>query len=171
MSRLDAGAVTPHRQWHVLEEIVGSARARTHRDLEGHEIDVQLPAALPLVFVDGLLLEQVLVNLLENAGRHTPHGTKVTVAAAIDGPWLRLAVSDRGPGLPPGNEERVFDKFYRADERGDATRGSGLGLAICRAIARIHGGQITAANRPGGGAEFVLRLPLGDQMPPQVRIE
>jgi two-component system sensor histidine kinase KdpD len=95
----------------------------------------------------------------------------VSVAAAIDGTWLRLAVSDRGPGLPAGSEERVFDKFYRADERGDATRGSGLGLAICRAIANIHGGQIAATNRPGGGAEFVLRLPLGDEKPPQVRIE
>ncbi|MEN6449818.1 MAG: sensor histidine kinase KdpD [Thermoguttaceae bacterium] len=165
MSRLDAGAVKPNRQWHVLEEIVGSALRRTSRELQTHTVDVRLAPNLPLVSVDGLLLEQVLVNLLENAARYTPPRTAVTISASIDGRWLRLSVSDHGPGVPPGAEERIFEKFYRATPTADGGRGSGLGLAICRAIAQIHGGTITATNRPGGGAEFVLRLPLAKDAP------
>lgn len=165
MSRLDAGAVQPNAQWHVLEEIVGSALHRTKRALEGRELTVRLAEDLPLVLVDGLLLEQALVNLLENAARYTPPETAIAVAASLDGKWLRVSVSDNGPGLPPGSEERIFEKFYRGSATADSGRGSGLGLAICRAIAQIHGGTITAANRPGGGAEFVVRLPLAKDAP------
>lgn len=169
MSKLDAGAVKPNTQWHVMEEIVGSALRRTSRELQGRAVDVRLPVDLPLVSVDGLLLEQVLVNLLDNAARYTPPQTAITISAAVDGKWLRLSVCDNGPGVPPGSEERIFEKFYRASPA-DSTRGSGLGLAICRAIAQVHGGTIAAANRPGGGAEFVLRLPLGKDAP-QIVIE
>jgi two-component system sensor histidine kinase KdpD len=170
MSKLDAGAVKPNTQWHVLEEIVGSALHRCRGALEKHPVQVQLSADLPLIFVDGLLLEQVLVNLLDNAARYTPPTTSVIIAAAIDGDWLRIGVCDNGPGLPPDSEEHVFDKFYRACPTADGGRGSGLGLAICRAIAHIHGGDIRATNRPSGGAEFILRLPLAKNAP-QVMIE
>lgn len=170
MSKLDAGAAAPNRQWHVLEEIVGSALHRARRDLEDHEVAVRLPRDLPLLFVDGLLLEQVFLNLFENAARYTPVGTNVTVTAAVDGKSLRIAVSDNGPGLPPGAEEKIFEKFYRASPTADGGRGSGLGLAICRAILKAHGGNITASNVPGGGAEFVLRLPLPREAP-QVVVE
>ncbi|WP_254507979.1 sensor histidine kinase [Anatilimnocola floriformis] len=170
MSKLDAGAATPSQQWHVLEEIVGSALHRTARLLQNHPVKVNLPLDLPLVFIDGLLMEQVFVNLLENAARYTPAGTHVTIAAAVDNASLRIAVSDNGPGLPSGAEERVFEKFYRASQAADGGRGSGLGLAICRAIAKAHGGNITAANLPSGGAEFLLRLPLAKDAP-QVVIE
>ncbi len=165
MSKLDAGAATPNCQWHVLEELVGSALHRTRRELARHEIAVHLPNNLPLLFVDGLLLEQVFVNLFENAARYTPEGTDVTIRAAVDGKHLRIAVSDNGPGLPAGAEERIFDKFYRASPTTDGGRGSGLGLAISRAIVKAHGGSIAAANRPGGGAEFVIRLPLSKDAP------
>jgi two-component system sensor histidine kinase KdpD len=165
MSRLDSGTVPPNKQWHVLEEIVGSALHRTESALESHVVDVRLPSDLPLVFVDGLLMEQLLVNLLENAARYTPEGTQITISAIVDGRSLRLAVSDNGPGLPPGSEERIFEKFYRATPTADAGRGSGLGLAICRAIAKAHGGNITASNRSEGGAEFVVRLPLAQDAP------
>lgn len=165
MSKLDAGAASPNKQWHVLEEIVGSALHRIRRELVGHEVTVSLPTDLPLMFIDGLLMEQVFVNLLENAARYTPSGTHVTIQAAIDGQAIRITVLDDGPGLPPGAEERVFDKFYRASPTVDGGRGSGLGLAICRAIVKAHGGGITAPNRPGGGAEFVLRLPLSMDAP------
>jgi len=94
----------------------------------------QLPDDLPLLLIDGLLIEQVFVNLLENAARYTPPGTQVAVQAAIDGRFVRITPS------------------------ADGGRGSGLGLAICRAIAKVHGGNIAASNRPGGGAEFILRL-------------
>lgn len=170
MSRLDAGAVKPNRQWHVLEEIVGSALHRTSRELQDRTVDVRLAADLPLLSVDGVLLEQILVNLLDNAARYTPPQTAITIVAVVDGKWLRLSVSDNGPGFPPGTEERIFEKFYRASPKPDSGRGSGLGLAICRAIAQIHGGNIVAANLPGGGAEFVLRLPLAKDAP-QVIVE
>lgn len=165
MSKLDAGAATPSKQWHVLEELVGSALHRTRHALAGYQVTVQLPADLPLIFVDGLLLEQVFVNLLENAARYTPPDTHVWINAAIDGRSIRIAVADNGPGLSNGSEERVFEKFYRASPTADAGHGSGLGLAICRAIVKAHNGSIVAANRPGGGAEFVIRLPLPKDAP------
>jgi two-component system sensor histidine kinase KdpD len=170
MSKLDSGVAAPNKQWHVLEEIIGSALHRTRRELAGHRVDVRLPADLPLVSVDGLLLEQVFVNLLENAARYTPDGTQVTVVAGLDGRAVRICVTDDGPGLPPGDEERIFDKFFRASPGADAGRGSGLGLAICRAIVKAHGGSITASNRAGGGAEFAIRLPLAKDTP-QVAVE
>lgn len=170
MSKLDAGAAKPNCQWHVLEELVGSALHRTRRELASHDVAVQLPTDLPLLFVDGLLMEQVLVNLFENAARYTSKGTIVTIRAAVDGKHIRIVVSDNGPGLPRGAEERIFDKFYRASPASDGGRGSGLGLAICRAIIKAHGGTIVAANRPSGGAEFLIRLPL-PMNTPQVIVE
>lgn len=159
MSRLDAGAAQPNRQWHVLEELVGSALQRTTRELQQHPVETRLPGSLPLLFVDGLLLEQVFVNLLENAARHTPPGTRIEIGANLDGSAIRIMFADNGPGLPAGDEERIFEKFYRAVPAGDGGRGSGLGLAICRAIVLAHGGRISAANRPGGGAMFTIQLP------------
>lgn len=170
MSKLDAGAAPPRQQWHVLEELVGSALNRASRELIGRRVTVQLPEDLPLLHVDGLLMEQVLVNLLENAARHTPAGTEVTVRAAMDGRRMQIVVSDNGPGLPAGAEGRIFEKFYRAAPTADGGRGSGLGLAICRGIVTAHGGSITAANRPGGGAEFLIRLPAPEESP-QVVVE
>lgn len=165
MSRLDSDASPTNRQWHVLEEIIGSALQRTRRELEHRAIAIRLAEKLPLLFVDGLLLEQLFVNLLENAARHTPPGSSVSISANRDGPWLAISVIDSGPGLAPGTEKRIFERFYRASTSPDAGRGSGLGLAICRAIAQKHGGAIDAANLPGGGAEFVLRLPLPNDAP------
>lgn len=159
MSKLDAGAAAPNRQWHVLEEIVGSALHRTRCELANHRVTVFLDDDLPLIFVDGLLLEQVFVNLLENASRYTPSDTAITITTEVENRTLRITVADNGPGLPSGSEERIFERFYRATPD-DAGRGSGLGLAICRAIIKAHGGSIAAKNRPAGGAEFAIRLPL-----------
>lgn len=170
MSRLDACTSLTNRQWHVLEEIVGAALHRTRRELEHHSIKVQLPDKLPLLCVDGLLTEQLFVNLLENAARYTPPGASITISANQDDKWLVVSIADSGPGLIPGTEKQIFEKFYRASPIADAGRGSGLGLAICRAVAQRHGGTITASNLPGGGAEFVLRLPLRDD-PPSVVVE
>ena len=170
MSKLEAGAATPNFQWHVLEELVGSALHRTRTELARHKVTVHLPVDLPLLFVDGLLLEQVFVNLLENAGRYTPEGTLVTIRAAVDSQHLRIAVADNGPGIPSGSEERVFEKFYRASPTSDGGRGSGLGLAICRAVIKSHNGNIQASNLPGGGVEFVIQLPLPRNVP-QVSLE
>ncbi|WP_437193289.1 DUF4118 domain-containing protein [Planctomicrobium sp. SH527] len=170
MSKLDAGATTPNRQWHLLEEIVGSALRRTQQELKQHPVQLNLPDHLPLIFIDGLLLEQVFVNLLENSARYTPPGTGIHIAAVLEKDVIRINVSDNGPGIPAGAEEKIFNRFYRAFPMADSGRGSGLGLAICRAIVKAHGGTIIATNVPGGGAEFVIRLPLRKDAP-QIQVE
>ncbi len=166
IARLDSGAVVPNKQWHVLEDLVGSALRRAQPLLARHTVEVRLPPEVSLVFVDGLLIEQVFTNLLENAAQYTPAGSRVAVMATAQNRELVVVVADDGPGLAPGSEERVFDRFYRGATGPDAGRGSGLGLAICRAIVGLHGGTITAGNRAGGGAEFRVRLPLSETPPP-----
>jgi two-component system sensor histidine kinase KdpD len=116
------------------------------------------------VSVDPILVEQLLVNLLENAARHTPPGTEVLVRAEGGPGGLVLEVADRGPGVAPGEEEKVFERFHRG---GRATgQGAGLGLAIARAIAEVHGGTLRLTSQPGGGASFRLALPGAGASPP-----
>jgi two-component system sensor histidine kinase KdpD len=171
MARLDAGAVALSRQWHVLEEIVGLALAAVKRELKGHGVRVEIPRDFPLLLVDAVLLEQVFVNLLENALRYTAADSTIDVAASIVGKSAQIRVADNGPGLPAGSEQTVFDKFFRGSSIApDGRRGVGLGLAICRAIVEAHGGRISAANRSAGGAEFLIVLPC-DVPPPRIRDE
>jgi two-component system sensor histidine kinase KdpD len=165
MTRLESGAVAPNKQWHVLEEVVGSALARARTDLAGHAVAADVPADLPLVSLDGVLFEQALVHLLENAARHTPAGSRVEVSARVTDGGVEVRVADTGPGLPPGGEAHLFEKFYRGTAAPDGRRGVGLGLAICRAIVQAHGGRVAARNRPGGGAEFVITLPRDEAAP------
>ncbi|MFC5549364.1 two-component system sensor histidine kinase KdpD [Massilia aerilata] len=160
MARIESGEVKLKLQWQPAEEVIGSALLASRAALSGRTVETQVPADLPLVQYDAVLLERVLCNLLENAGKYTPPGATITVSAARRGAWLEMAVTDNGPGLPPGQEEAVFEKFMRG-ERESAKPGVGLGLAICRAIVGAHGGTIHASNRPGGGAAFVFALPLG----------
>jgi two-component system sensor histidine kinase KdpD len=129
--------------------------------LKQHFVDVHIPRDLPLVRIDALLIERVLVNLLENASKYTPPGSRITLAAEVIADQLSVSVSDNGPGLPAGREEAVFQKFTRG-ERESATPGVGLGLSICRAIVESHQGKIVATQRPGGGARFSFTLPLGN---------
>lgn len=166
MTRLESGTAAPNKQWQVLEEIAGSALARLRRELEHHVIAVTLPPDLPLLFVDGLLVEQVLVNLVENAARYTPPGSRIELSARCLGNRVEIRVADNGPGLPHGSEARVFDKFFRGTTKTtDERRGVGLGLAICQAIIEAHKGRISAGNRQGGGAEFVISLPCEESSP------
>ena len=116
----------------------------------------------PLVPLDEVSIEQVLVNLLENAMRYTPPGSPIVLSAWPEGALVVVEVADRGPGLAPGDEDRVFEKFYRAQA---SPHGVGLGLAICRGIVEAHGGRIWAENRPGGGAAFRFELPIEGQPP------
>lgn len=168
MARIESGEVKLNLAWQPLEEVVGSALSAMHGSLLRHEVEVRVARDLPLVRFDALLIERVLVNLLENASKYTPPGSKVTVAAEVIGDHLSVSVSDNGPGLPAGREEAVFQKFTRG-VRESATPGVGLGLAICRAIVESHQGRIVGASRPGGGARFTFTLPLG--IPPQAAAE
>lgn len=164
MARLEAGAVQLNRAWLPLDEVVGSALAACTTLLAGRALRVQLADELPLVELDAVLFERVLVNLLENIAKYTPAGSAIDIAAQVDGEWLELTIDDHGPGLPAGREERVFEKFERGSKE-SATPGVGLGLAICRAIVQAHGGSIVGATRVEHGAavgtRFCIRLPLG----------
>lgn len=171
MARLDSGAVTLNKQWHVLEEIIGTALHSVRREVAQRPISVSIPDGFPLLKVDGFLLEQVLTNLLENAARYTPPGSQIEISAAMANRRAEIRVADHGPGLPPGTEQRVFDKFFRGNVTApDGRRGVGLGLAICQAIVEAHGGHITAANRAVGGAEFLMTLP-AHEVPPTIEAE
>lgn len=167
MTRLESGKSPLRREWHPLEEIVGAALHSTSGLLNGRSISATIPADLPLAPIDGALIEQVLINLLENAAKHTPAGTPVDIRAIADDRKLIVEVADRGSGLPADQLGRVFEKFYRASNR---QGGVGLGLAICDAIVRAHGGKIWAENRPGGGARFQFSLPI-EGTPPTIQPE
>ncbi len=171
MTRLESGNVALNNQWHVLEEIVGSALASLRRELDNRPVRVDIPANLPLLSLDGVLIEQVLVNILENAIRYTPSGTQIEISArCVDG-HVEIRITDTGPGLPVGSETRVFEKFYRGlTSTADGRRGVGLGLAICQGIVQAHGGTIISRNRSEGGAEFVISLP-SLKTPPRVVLD
>ncbi|MCA7926382.1 sensor histidine kinase KdpD [Burkholderia cenocepacia] len=168
MARLQAGSLQLKRQWSLLEETVGAALAACRRVLARHPARVALPADLPLLQMDAVLMERLFTNLFENAAKYTPPDTSLDIGAervTEDGqPFIRVHVDDHGPGLPAGMETRIFDKFTRG-EKESATPGIGLGLAICRAIVEAHGGKIGALNRtaPDGhvtGARFWFTLPV-----------
>jgi len=157
MTRLEAGGIALNRDWHSMSEIAGSVLRRLQDRLESHPVEVDLPMELPLVRVDAALIEQVLANLLENAAKHTPPGTRITLRVDRQDDSLLVSVEDAGPGLPAGDPEQLFAKFHRGNTEGTVA-GVGLGLAICRAIVRLHGGKIWAEQRPEGGAAFRFTL-------------
>jgi two-component system sensor histidine kinase KdpD len=159
MARLESGRVQLRKEWQSLAELTGAALQSRREALARHQVKIDLPADLPLVNCDGVLIERVLVNLLENAAKYTPHGTLITVTAAAKPDTMEVTVFDQGPGLPRGQEHTVFEKFVRGQKE-SGVPGVGLGLAICKAIVEAHGGEISAGNRPGGGAQFTFTLPL-----------
>jgi two-component system, OmpR family, sensor histidine kinase KdpD len=163
MTRIESGAVILKREWVPLEELVGSAFNRLEDKLERRPVKIDLPPQLPLLFVDTLLFEQVLVNLLENAAKYSPQSAEIELSARASVSGISIRVLDRGPGLGAGNEERVFEKFHRGSHVG--IRGIGLGLSICRWIVEAHGGTIRAINRPSGGTAMHVELPRSSHQP------
>jgi len=157
MVRVESGALGVHREWHVLEEVVGVSLLRAEERLAGRPITTDLPPELPLVPIDDVLIEQVLINLLENAAKYTPAGSPIEVSARAARGEVLVTVADRGPGVPPEESEKIFEKFHRA-ARGAG--GVGLGLAICRGIIKAHGGRLWVDPREGGGAAFRFTLPI-----------
>ncbi len=157
MTRLEAGSLSAKKEWQSIEEIIGSALARIDDRARDRKISAVLAPDLPLVPADAVLVEQVIVNLLENALRYTPPASPIEIHARQTGASLEIEVSDRGPGIASGDESKLFEKFYRA---GSVEGGIGLGLTICKGIVTAHGGTIAARSREGGGATFSFTLPL-----------
>ncbi|QDU26739.1 Sensor protein KdpD [Anatilimnocola aggregata] len=167
MTKIEAAGLQVHRQWEVVEEIIGAALHRLDSALAARTITTSVPPELPMIEMDGLLIEQVLVNLLDNAIKYTPPDSPLEINVSHSAGWLSISVADHGVGIAAGDERLIFEKFYRAgspDSRAQQ-RGSGLGLAICKAIVETHGGEIHAHNRPGGGACFTFTLPASKEPP------
>ena len=168
MTRLEAGAVTPNLAAQDVAESVDTALRRTQKILAGHEVGVEIDADLPTLNLDPVLFEQVLVNLLDNAAKYAPEGSTVTVRARHDGRAVRIEVLDEGFGLPDGDVERVFDKFYRVRKSDHVRAGTGLGLAISRGFVEAMGGTVTAGNRRDRlGAAFTVTLPVPARTTPR----
>ncbi len=158
LMKLESGALVPHKQSVPIEEIVGSALNQLEYRLNGRQIATHFPPTLPMISVDEQLMEQVLINLVDNALKYTPVDSPIEISAFEKQGSLVISVTDQGPGLPSEHVERLFEKFYRGSQKG--REGVGLGLTICRAIVTLHGGHLTASNRPEGGASFRFSLPL-----------
>jgi two-component system sensor histidine kinase KdpD len=161
MTRLESGAISPNLESIDLSDVVGSALRRASRVLAQHEVGLSLASGLPMLRLDPVLFEQALFNLLDNAAKYSPPGSKVTVAASVVGGHVQLSVSDSGGGIPPDDIERIFDKFYRVQSSDHKRAGTGPGLAISRGFIEAMGGTLNAANRSdGNGAIFTLTLPV-----------
>jgi two-component system sensor histidine kinase KdpD len=172
MTRLESGGFTLRKEWQPINEIIGTSLNHARKRLANHPVATHLPADLTLIHVDAIAMEEVLVNLLDNAALYTPAGTPIDITASRAADQMTLEIADQGPGLPQDDPQRVFQKFFRGGRRAGgksddgARRGVGLGLAICKGIVELHDGTITAENRPAGGALFRITLPIGGTPPP-----
>jgi two-component system sensor histidine kinase KdpD len=163
MTRLGYGALQPKRDWVDLRDVVGAAMERLKKVLKGFDVQVDLAADLPLLYVDPVLLEQVLVNLIENAAKYSGGGDRIFVSAFVRDDRIVMQVTDEGAGIPEGERELVFDMFYRVKAGDSRIAGTGLGLAICRGLMQAHGGTIAALPGPNGrGTTIELTLPKTD---------
>lgn len=164
LARLSSGTLALRTDWESLEEVVGAVIGRFRQRGLQHRLKTRVPADLPLVRVDAVLVSQALINLIDNALKHAPPDSAVDVAVQRKEHVVDVAVKDRGLGIGDDDAERLFEKFIQG--RGEMTdRGVGLGLAIVKAVAEAHGGRVTASNRRNGGAVFRLILPLENSVP------
>ncbi len=169
MTRVASGAIKVSKEWQPVEEVVGAVLNRLEEPLAGREVVVDLAPDLPLVPMDAVLVEQVLINLLENAAKYSPPASPLRIAARAEDGAIVVEVADRGPGVPPEQARRIFEKFYRMPgER--VGGGAGLGLAICRGVVEAHGGRIWVDHRDGGGAVFRFTIPI-EGTPPVIQAE
>jgi two-component system sensor histidine kinase KdpD len=162
LMQLESGGGDLRADWHAVDDLISLAIQNHEARLSQWRITLDVPADLPLILVEPTLIVKILSNLLENITKYTPTGTTITIAAAVRGEEVILVVADDGPGLPPGDPERLFEKFQRGRSESSVV-GVGLGLAICRAAAGLHGGQIRATDDPAGGARFEITLPVATQ--------
>ena len=165
MTKLESGAIVPNTALHDIGEIVGSALRRASKILARHKVSLELDANLPMLELDAVLFEQVLFNLLDNAAKYSAPDTTISIRSLRDRDSVSLQVADEGEGIPPGELESVFDKFYRVQKTDHVRPGTGLGLAISRGFIEAMHGKIFAANRSDRrGAVLTIRLPIPAQM-------
>jgi two-component system sensor histidine kinase KdpD len=159
MTRLESGAMRFKKEALDIQDVVGAALEELGGRLGKRVVDIDVPSELPLVQLDFVLVERVLVNVIDNAIKYSPADTAIQIKAHAAGAFLEIEVADRGTGIPPDDLTRVFDKFYRV-QRPDNVSGTGLGLSISKGIVQAQGGFIAAENRPGGGTIITISLPL-----------
>ena len=164
LARAEAGTVALRREWYPIEETVGAVISRMQDRLKSHVILTHLPPGIPLAHVDVVSIVQVLENLIENAVKYTAPGLRIEIGAELQADGVRFWVRDDGPGVTPGEEEKIFEKFYRGAAAGKMP-GVGLGLAICKAIVQAHGGHIAVRNLSPAGAEFSFSIVHADKPP------
>jgi two-component system, OmpR family, sensor histidine kinase KdpD len=159
MTRLESGAMRIKKDASDIQDLVGSALENLGGRLGDRPVQIDLPQDLPLVPLDFVLIERVLVNVIDNALKYSPENTPIEISAHAAGAFLEINVADHGMGIPPEDLNRIFDKFYRV-QRPDNVSGTGLGLSISKGIVQAQGGFIAAENRPGGGTIITINLPL-----------
>src|SRR5271157_454796 len=168
MTRLEAGALKVNLEPSDIQDVIGTAILHMADELGNHSIKANVPDNLPLVSIDFVLIEQVFINLLDNAAKYSEPGKEIEISACLTEAAIQVDVADRGIGIPPEDLTRVFDKFYRV-QRLDGASGTGLGLSICKGIIDAHGGVIWAQNRPGGGTIISFQMPLDDNSKPSTK--
>lgn len=164
MTSLEAGVIRARKEWQPLEEVIGVALSRLDDSLGGRAVQTTIAPEANLAPFDATLIEQVFINLVENAIRYTAASTPIEISVREIVGGVEVIVADRGPGVQAGQEEQIFEKFRRANP--NTPGGMGLGLAICRGILTVHGGRIWCENRRDGGASFHFVLPCENEMPP-----
>jgi two-component system sensor histidine kinase KdpD len=167
MTRLESGQLAPKKDWCDVRDIIQASLKKLQAELSQHVVTINVAEDMPLVQLDFGLIEQVCTNLLHNASLYTPPGTVIAIDASIYENELLLTIHDNGPGFPADAQKRIFDKFYRVP--GTRTGGTGLGLSIVRGFVEAHKGTITASNKPSGGAQFVIRIPVEVQQPMEIQ--
>ena len=161
MTRIQEGRLEIQKKKEVVDDLISSAVTLVSKRLGDHQLKTSTPHDIVLLPVDARLFTQVLVNLIDNAIRHSGKDTTITVSAKVNGSFLVFKVSDNGIGVPQERLDQIFDNFFTtAYENGDKQRGVGLGLTICKAIVEAHGGRITAFNNDKGGATFQIDMPM-----------
>ncbi|HBW38921.1 sensor histidine kinase KdpD [Desulfosporosinus sp. BICA1-9] len=162
MARLESGMLRLNKEWCDLQDIIGVAINRLGDTLTRRPLDIDIQEGLPLVQADGILIEQVLINLLDNALKYSEAASKIMISIRQQGNQLEIVVANRGHGIPEADLSKVFDKFYRLSSPLQVS-GTGLGLAICKGLIEAHGGDIWAENNKLGGVTITFTLPLTDQ--------
>jgi two-component system sensor histidine kinase KdpD len=163
MTRLESGAIQLNPEMIDASEIIGTALNRASKILVDHRLEIDIDPHLPMLRLDYLLFEQALFNILDNAAKYAPPKSLVRISAHRENGSVVIRVEDEGPGIPPGDLERIFDKFYRVHAQDRQRAGTGLGLAICRGFVEAMGGTITAGNRGAGGGVFTIRIPVEEE--------